>query len=110
MFKGLLVLLLFLLAGEATRAVLHLPLPGNVLGMLLLVAGLRVRAVRLETVKPCADFLVRNMALFFVPAGVALVRHVDAIRAWWLPIAVAAVPSTFAVLAVVGWLAQRSER
>jgi len=110
MFKGLLVLLLFLLAGDAASAWLHLPLPGNVLGMLLLVVGLRTRLVALEAVEPAADFLVRNMALFFVPAGVGVIRHVDAVRTWALPIAAAAIPSTFAVLAVVGWLQQRADR
>ncbi|WP_373045970.1 CidA/LrgA family protein [Vulgatibacter sp.] len=110
MLKGLLALLLFLVAGELLRALLHLPIPGNVIGMLLLAAALGTGLVSVETVKPTADFLVRNMALFFVPAGVAVVRHLDALRAWWLPIVAAAIPSTFAVLAVVGLLQQRGRR
>ncbi len=110
MIKGLLAILLFLVAGEALAAVAGLPVPGNVIGMLLLVAGLSARVVRLETVKPVADFLVKNMALVFVPAGVGVIRHFDAIRAWWLPIAAAAIPGTLAVLAVVGWLQQRATK
>jgi len=110
MFKGLLAILLLLLAGEVLRALLHLPVPGSVLGMLLLVASLRLRLIREETVRPTADFLVRHMALFFVPAAVALVAQGETLRAHWLPILAAAVPSTFAVLAVVGWIQQRGAK
>lgn len=107
---GLLLLLLFLLAGAALARLSGLPLPGNVLGMVLLALALQVRLVRVEHVKPAADFLVRNMALFFVPAGVGVIAYGEPLRQAWVPILVASVASTLAVLATVGWIAQRAER
>jgi holin-like protein len=43
------------------------------------------------------------MALFFIPAGVGVMVYFDLIRREWLPITVATVLSTFAVMAVTGW-------
>src|SRR5262245_6395697 len=108
--KGLSLLVLFLLAGEMLARFLHLPLPGSVLGMLLLLLALQTGVVRAETVQATAEFLGRNLALFFVPAGVAVIQHGSELRAAWLPLLVASVISTLAVLAVVGLLQQRGER
>jgi holin-like protein len=61
-------------------------------------------------VKPTADTLVRNMAFFFVPAGVGLLVQGEILRREWLPIVIASVVSALAVLVVVGRLAQRMEK
>jgi len=47
--------------------------------------------------------------LFFVPAGVGVMVYGDLIAAEWLPITVATVLSTFAVMAVTGIIAQKLE-
>lgn len=106
---SLLILLAFLWMGDAIAAFLRLPLPGSVVGMLLLAAALRLGAVRAAWVQPAAELLIRHMALLFVPAGVGLMVYGGVLRAEWLPIVAASVVSTVAVLGVVGWLQQRQE-
>lgn len=110
MLKGFTLLVLFLLLGEGASWLLHLPVPGNVVGMLLLVAALNLDLVQLADVKPAADLLVRNMALFFVPAGVGVIGYGAALREAWVPLVAASVVSMLLVLAVVGLLQQRGER
>jgi holin-like protein len=106
---GLAVLLAFLLAGQAVAWLGRLPLPGSVVGMLLLAAALRLGWVRVAWVEPAAALLLRHMALLFVPPGVGLMAHFGLLRREWLPVVAASAASTVAVLLVVGWLRQRLE-
>lgn len=107
---GLLILLALLFAGEAIARVGRLPLPGSVMGMLMLAGALRLRWIPPSAVEPAAELLIRNMALFFVPAGVGVMTYAGLLRREWLPIIAGAVASTVAVLLVVGWMQQRLER
>jgi len=106
MLRGMAVLLLLQAAGELLSAGLDLPVPGNVIGMILLFAALRWDLVNLETVKEASELLLANLGLLFVPAGVGVMVYFDLIRKEWLPLLVATVFSTFAVMAVTGWVDQ----
>jgi holin-like protein len=97
--SALLVLLVCQLAGEVLRTVLHIPVPGPVLGMLLLAGSYAVR--RRDPGKPmrhAADGLLRWLGLLFVPAGVGVVANLDLLRAAWLPVVVALFGSTLLTL------------
>lgn len=72
--RGLAWLLLLQSAGELLARGLALPLPGPVLGMMLLVAALAHPAVR-APVAACADALLSHLSLLFVPAGVGVMTH-----------------------------------
>ena len=110
MILGLAILFGFLAAGEAAAAVARIPVPGSVLGMLLLAAALRLGLLRPEHEQAAADALLDNLSLLFVPAGVGLMLYFGLpARDWW-SLAAALVPSTFLVLAAVGWLEQLLER
>lgn len=104
-----LVLLGFLLAGEAVASLARLPLPGSVAGMLLLAATLHFRLLPPAWVEPAARLLLRHMALLFVPPGVGLMLQYDLLRREWVPIVLASAASTVAVLLAVGRLQQRLE-
>lgn len=58
--------------GYTLAAALHLPLPGNLLGMLLLLSLLATRVVPLGWVESSASVLVRHLGFFFVPITVGL--------------------------------------
>ena len=66
--KQLALLLACCVGGNLISALLHGALPGNVLGLTLLLALLICRAVKLHHVEDTADFLLQNMAFFFLPA------------------------------------------
>jgi len=106
---GMAVLLLFQMAGELLSRGLNWPIPGNVIGMVLLLAALLTGVVRLAWVEAAADLMLSHMALFFVPAGVGVMVYFELISREWLPIVVATVLSTFVVMAVTGWLAEKLE-
>lgn len=109
MVRGFALLLLFQLCGEALSHLLDLPIPGNVMGMGLLLLALMLKIVKLQWLEEAAELLLSHLALFFVPAGVGVMVYGDLIAAEWLPISVATILSTFVVMAVTGKLAQRLE-
>ncbi len=72
--RGMAWLLVFQSVGELLSRGLSLPLPGPVLGMMLMLAGLRFALVR-EPVAECANFLLAHLSLLFVPVGVGVMTH-----------------------------------
>ncbi len=104
------ILFAFLAAGELIVAVTGIPVPSSIIGMLLLTAALKTRVVRVSWVDRISDFLVRNLGFFFVPAGVGLMRCLGVIKGELLPIMIATIASTFAIIAVTGWTHQYARR
>ena len=95
---GITWLLLFQCAGEAASRLLALPVPGPVIGMLLLFIALRARDRVPESVGDAADALAKHLSLLFVPAGVGVMMYFGRLAGEWLPIAVALLVSTVAAI------------
>lgn len=110
MVAGFSIIFACLFIGEALTRLFQLPVPGNVLGMLVLMASLMLGIVRLEQVKPVADGLLKHLGLFFVPPGVGLLLYGDVLKDSWLPIGLGLTLSTLVVLSVVGLVQQHLER
>ncbi|WP_429886205.1 CidA/LrgA family protein [Geoalkalibacter halelectricus] len=104
------ILLLMQFLGEVISRGLSIPIPGNVLGMGLLLAALGLGWVKVQWLQDAAELLLSHLALFFVPAGVGVMVYFDLIAVEWLPILVAMVVSTFVVMAVTGWVAKLLDR
>ena len=62
-----------LTAGSLLSSTLRLPLPGNLTGMLLLLAALWSGVLPLEWVADVANLLVKHLMLFFIPLAVGLI-------------------------------------
>ena len=103
--RGLALLLLCQSAGEAAARGLGLPLPGPVLGMLLMLALLTLPAVR-EPVAAAAEGLLQHLSLLFVPVGVGVVTHLAVVAQYGLRIGLVLLVSTLAGLAVTAWVLQ----
>ncbi len=104
------MLFAFLALGEFIVWLTDIPVPSSIIGMLLLTAALKTRIIRLHWVAGVADFLVKNLGFFFVPAGVALMLHFELIRSQWLPIIGASAISTIIVIAITGWIHQLTRK
>ena len=97
------VLFAYLALGELIVWATGLPVPSSIIGMLLLTASLKAGIIKQRHVARLADFLVRNLGFFFVPAGVGLMNCLGLIADQWLPIVGASVGSTVVIIAVTGW-------
>ena len=102
------LLLVFQLAGEALRKAAHLPIPGPVLGMVLLAGWYILRRRDPDpAAEQTANTLLGWLGLLFVPAGVGIVANMALLRAAWLPISVGLVGSTLLTLLLTAFLMQR---
>lgn len=110
MVRGFAILLALQFLGELISSALALPIPGNVIGMALLLLALNLKLARIEWVEEAVELLLSNLALFFIPAGVGVMVYFDLLAAEWLPIVVSTVLSTFVVMAVTGWVARLLEK
>lgn len=100
MIAALTQLLLFQLAGEIVARGLELPVPGPVLGMLLLFLTLAWRGGPPVELKTTSQGLLQHLSLLFVPAGTGIIVHLDRVADEWLPLLVSLLVSTAATLAV----------
>jgi len=97
---GVTWLLLFQCAGEAVSHLLGLPVPGPVVGMLLLFVALRIRDSVPDSIGVAADALAKHLSLLFVPAGVGVMMYFGRLAGEWLPIVAALLISTIVAIAV----------
>jgi holin-like protein len=94
------LLLICQLIGEVASRAANLPVPGPVLGMVLLLLVLLAMRRVPAALERTARRLLDNLSLLFVPAGVGVIAHLDILRRQWLPIAAAIVGSTVLAMLV----------
>ena len=97
--RGLAWLLVFQSIGEVVSRGFSLPLPGPVLGLILLLIALRFPLVR-ESVGECANFLLSHLSLLFVPVGVGVMTHLSLLSQYGGRMLVVIAVSTWIGLAV----------
>ncbi|MFH7828518.1 CidA/LrgA family protein [Kluyvera chengduensis] len=88
----------------------HLPLPANLVGMVLLLALIVCHIVPLKWVRAGSRWLLAEMLLFFVPAVVAVVNYAQLLMVDGWRIFVVIALSTMMVLAATAWVVDRVYR
>lgn len=85
LLKQLCWIFLFVFIGEVISLVLsaYIVLPGSVVGMILLLLCLHYKVVKINQVDTVGTWLTDNMAIFFVPSGVALMTRFEVLRTVW---------------------------
>lgn len=101
---GFAILLLFDLVGLALNAA-GVPLPTNVIGLLLLAAALATGLLKPERVQPAADLLLRHIVLFFVPAVAGIVVFWHELSPQWPAVIGGTVGGVVASVLAAGWTA-----
>lgn len=113
MLRALAVLLACQLAGEAITRSLALPLPGPVLGLVILVI-LLFAATRWRTVEPAtvddtslgrmSNGLIASMGILFVPAGVGVIQELGPLAQYGVALAAAIVVSSLLTMVITVWV------
>lgn len=115
MLTAFAVLLIFQCLGEALTFLLGLPIPGPVVGMLLLFFALLASPVLMATMEATANELLRHLALLFVPAGVGIIVSAHSVQGHWPAVICAILVSTLLTLVATAFvmrlvMAGRSEK
>jgi holin-like protein len=104
--KYLTLILCCQLVGEIITKVARLPIPGPVIGMVLLFCGLVLHRKIPSELDEAGGLLLRYLPLLFVPAGVGVITYLDLLVKSWAPIAAAILIGTVLTIAVTGIVMQ----
>lgn len=91
------------LAGEVISRVLHLPIPGNVIGMFIMLILLGTGVVKVEKVIQVSNFFLDNIALFFIPSVAAIIIYYEQIKGQVFQVLLSLILSTVIVFLVTGY-------
>ena len=102
------------LLGEVIHAMVPLPFPASIYGLVLMLAALCTGLIPLSRVKETGKFLVEIMPLLFIPLTVGMMDSWPVLRSILLPFAAIVLLTTVVVMAVSGrvtqWAIRKGER
>ncbi|MFK8075255.1 MAG: CidA/LrgA family protein [Granulosicoccus sp.] len=104
MLEYLTLILACQLLGEFAVSAAAVPVPGPVVGMILLFVFLLIKGSVPEQLANVSSGLLNNLSLMFVPAGVGVMVHFEVLGNDALPISVALIASTLITIAVTAVL------
>jgi Putative effector of murein hydrolase LrgA len=110
MIKGSFYILLFYFLGELLSLLMHNFIPGSVLGMILLFLSLFFKLIKPDNVKSVSTVITKNMAVFFVPAGVGLMVYAELLSKSLFTILAAIAVSTVLTIATVALMQDNFEK
>lgn len=90
------------LLGEGIALLLPIPFPGSVIAMVLLFLLLLSGLLRPHHIREKSNFLLQNMAFFFIPAGVGIMEHAQALLPFLLPLLLICLITTILTFAASG--------
>lgn len=93
----------FQVVGEALNHFFGVPIPGPVIGMVLMLFAFLLRDRLVDQVRPSAGVLLANLSLLFVPAGVGIMRHGERFMNEGVAIMVTVVLTTVIAMVVTVW-------
>ena len=85
------------------EGLLPIAFPASVIAMLLLLLCLMTGVLKIDHIREKSDFLLANMAFFFIPAGVNVINYLDILKANWLPLLLLCVITTVITFAATAY-------
>ena len=101
-FRESILLLSIYFAGEIISKLLNLPIPGNIIGMILLFVLLTSNIIKVEKVENLANFFLDHLAFFFIPASVGLMTSFVSLKGSIFKIILLCILTTIIVIGVTG--------
>lgn len=99
------ILSLILLISNGISAILPIPMPASVIGLVLLFIALCTKIVKLEEVEGISNHLSTIITFLFVPSGISLINSLDIMKTSGLQILFIIFVATFVIMALIGWSA-----
>ncbi|MGL4799951.1 MAG: CidA/LrgA family protein [Cellulosilyticaceae bacterium] len=94
------------LTGEWLAMLLPIPMPASILSMGILFIAFLLRWLKLESVEHVSQFLLKNMAFFFIPAGVGILEYYELLKANMIPFILICILSTILTFAATAYTVQ----
>lgn len=94
------------LVGDFLHHVVGIPVPGNILGMVLLFTLLCLKVVKLDHIKDVSNFFLKHMPFFFLPACITIMAAGDDILSQWPKLLILCIGLTIITMVATGWTVQ----
>jgi len=104
--RQFLIILFFSFLGEGLKALLPLPVPASIYGLVLLFAALELGIIKLSAVEDAGKFLIEIMPVMFIPAGAGLGGVRGALKPICVQVVVIMFVSTIVVMVISGRVTQ----
>ena len=86
LYVQLMIIFMISLVGEGISSIFHLPVPGSIIGLVLLFLALQFKLLRLRHISMVGNFLLANMTILFLPPAVGIMDKFQVIAPYLLPI------------------------
>lgn len=106
LFRQSIIIVGIYLMGELLSKNFKLPIPGNIIGMLLLFILLCTNIVKVTQIEDVSNFLLDHLAFFFIPAGVGLLNSFNIVKDNFLGLIIICLLTTIVTIASTGLVAQ----
>ena len=103
MLSAISLILAFQVIGELISRFTGIPVPGPVIGMMLMLFAFFLKDDLIDRIRPTAGGLLSNLSLLFVPAGVGIIHYGDLYIEEGLGIAAVLVFSTLIAMLVTAY-------
>ncbi len=104
--RQLVIILLFTALGQALEALLPLPIPAAIYGLVLMLLCLCTGLLKADAIRETAQFLIKIMAVFFVAPAVNILEHWGILAPRLGTVITVMAVSTVVVFAVSGLVTQ----
>ncbi|MFC0562029.1 CidA/LrgA family protein [Halalkalibacter alkalisediminis] len=102
----LFILSIFYLIGVGIQNWLGLPIPGSIIGMLLLFFALMTKVLPVRFIEEGSTFILKHMPLLFLPVTVGILQFLDLFAGDGILLIFITLISTIIVMIVSGWIGQ----
>ena len=92
--------------GELIHDYTGIPIPGNILGMLILLLLLCLKVIKLEQIREVSEFFLKRLAFFFLPPAIGLMLVGDDVKSQWPLLLILCIVLTIVTMAATGWTVQ----
>lgn len=103
MLSAISLILAFQVVGELISRLCGIPVPGPVIGMILMLFAFFFKDNLIDRIRPTAGVLLTNLSLLFVPAGVGVMRYTDRFMQEGVAIIAVLVLSTLAAMLMTAY-------
>ncbi len=105
-YLQLLIIFGFSFIGNVISNIFRLPVPGSILGMILLFLALQFKLLEFRHVDEAGSFLINNMTILFLPAGVGIMAKWNLISHFWAQILLIVVGALIINMLILGKLVE----
>jgi holin-like protein len=109
LLKQFSLILVILALGEYISSIISnfIVIPGSIIGIIILFLLLKIGIIKIDKVEDISNFLLDNMAIFFVPAGVSLIQSLDIISSNIIVLAITIIISTILVMSITAIVVEK---